>query len=342
VILVVHDVDEPAARGLETAQRAELGARYGGDGPAPVTAGPFRPPGGAFLVGWAGDRPVAAGGFRPLGDGRAELKAVRVEPDWRGRGLSRPLLRALEVQAARAGYRALWLSCGPAQHEALRLYASTGYGPVAAFGEFASDPLAVHLGKELAPPPPLDPALRPAAPDEVPAVAALLSRAARELRARGLDQWPDPFPADLVAASVARGETTLALEGAHLQGTLALSWSDEAFWGRKPPDAAYVHRLAVSPLVAGRGLGAALLARAGAEAARAGRPWLRLDCGADNAGLRAWYEGLGFAAVAEVTPALAPRAAPDGWRSALYQRPTGAPALRSGPAGAGPDAAVRS
>jgi hypothetical protein len=59
--------------------------------------------------------------------------------------------------------------------------------------------------------------------------------------------------------------------------------------------------------------GVALLDWAGARVAEAGRRWLRLDCDADNARLRAWYEVAGFALVGV--------SAGGGWRVGRYQRP---------------------
>jgi GNAT superfamily N-acetyltransferase len=69
---------------------------------------------------------------------------------------------------------------------------------------------------------------------------------------------------------------------------------DPMYWGDRPPDAFYVHKLAVRRDQAGRGIGAAVVEWANAEAAEAGREFLRLDCLGDNPGIRDYYEGLGF------------------------------------------------
>ena len=76
--------------------------------------------------------------------------------------------------------------------------------------------------------------------------------------------------------------------------TVSMLLDDPEYWGVRPPDAVYVHKLAVRRDRAGRGIGAAIVEWANAEAAEAGREFLRLDCYGDNPGIRDYYEGLGF------------------------------------------------
>jgi ribosomal protein S18 acetylase RimI-like enzyme len=154
--------------------------------------------------------------------------------------------------------------------------------------------------------------VRPARPEDVEEIVDILSEAARWLLARGIRQWPDPFPGDRIAGPVERGAFHLALLGSETVGTLALLWSDPAFWGERPPDAGYVHALAVRRSHAGRGLGRRLLDWADEQVAAAGRDYLRLDCRADNLVLRRYYERLGFEPRGE--------AVVDDFTSALYER----------------------
>jgi len=136
--------------------------------------------------------------------------------------------------------------------------------------------------------------VRRAGPDDLDAVVEILSEAARWLLERGIRQWPDPFPRDRVAALLDRGEFYVARVDGKPAATFALLSSDPAFWGEQPPDAAYVHALAVRRAYGGRGLGERLLEWAEAQAAADGRTYLRLDCMSDNEALRAYYERLGF------------------------------------------------
>lgn len=136
---VITDLDDPVARELEQRHSAEMSSRYGGggepDGP-PIDASQFRPPSGAFVVAWRDEHPVACGGIRALGGRRAELKRFFVSPDARRSGIGRMMLRALEDLALETGYAELWLETGMEQPEALALYESAGYTPVAPYGEY--------------------------------------------------------------------------------------------------------------------------------------------------------------------------------------------------------------
>jgi protein-tyrosine phosphatase len=155
-----------------------------------------------------------------------------------------------------------------------------------------------------------------AGPEDVDEVVGILSEAARWLAARGISQWPDPFPRDRVAALAAQGDFHLARLDGEAAGTLALVWSDPIFWGERPDDAGYVHALAVRRACVGRGLGGPLLAWAEEQVAGTGRRYLRLDCRAENGELRRYYERHGFEPRGEV--------AVDEFTSALYERRCGA------------------
>jgi GNAT superfamily N-acetyltransferase len=154
--------------------------------------------------------------------------------------------------------------------------------------------------------------VRRAEAQDVDQIVGVLSEAAAWLLAREVRQWPDPFPRERVSAVVARGDFYLASSGGETVATLALMWSDPTFWGERPPDAGYVHALAVRRAWAGRGVGASLLDWAGEQVAGAGREYLRLDCLAGNAELRRYYERHGFELRGEV--------AVDDFTSALYER----------------------
>ena len=90
--------------------------------------------------------PAACGGWRAHG-ADAELKRMYVSPAFRGRGLARAVLEALERTAAEAGFARVILETGQRQPEAIALYRSSGYEPVPSFGFYAEAPEAVHLGK---------------------------------------------------------------------------------------------------------------------------------------------------------------------------------------------------
>ena len=75
---------------------------------------------------------------------------------------------------------------------------------------------------------------------------------------RGYEQWPLPFPHEDIAAAIDRGEVYVAeLEG-DVVATVTLLWDDPTYWGERPADAAYVHKLAVRRACAGRRIGSAI------------------------------------------------------------------------------------
>jgi ribosomal protein S18 acetylase RimI-like enzyme len=129
---------------------------------------------------------------------------------------------------------------------------------------------------------------------DLAAVATLLDEATVWVGERGYEQWPLPFPREEVAAAIDRGEVYLAELDGDVVATVTLLWDDPTYWGERPPDAAYVHKLAVSRACSGQRIGQAIVEWADRTAAAAGRDFLRLDCLRDNPGIRAYYERLGF------------------------------------------------
>ena len=125
-------------------------------------------------------------------------------------------------------------------------------------------------------------------------VAGLLDEATVWVGERGYEQWPLPFPRDELEAAVERGEVYVAEVDLEVVATVTLLWDDPMYWGDRPADAAYVHKLAVRRACAGRRIGSAIVEWADMTAAAAGRAFLRLDCLADNPGIRSYYEQLGF------------------------------------------------
>ncbi len=94
----------------------------------------FDPPRGAFLVARAAGATDAVGGVGVRGVRRdsggsatGEVRRLWVDPAWRGRGVARALMGALEVEAVTLGLRSLELATGYRQPEAVALYAATGW-----------------------------------------------------------------------------------------------------------------------------------------------------------------------------------------------------------------------
>jgi GNAT superfamily N-acetyltransferase len=136
--------------------------------------------------------------------------------------------------------------------------------------------------------------VRAAAPADAELVAGLIDDATLWVQELGFAQWPFPFPRANVAAAIERNEVYVAEVDDEPVATVTILSDDPVYWGERPPDALYVHKLAVRRDRAGRGIGAALVEWADARACAAGRSFLRLDCLRIDPGIRAYYERLGF------------------------------------------------
>lgn len=104
-----------------------------------------------FLVIRANGQAVACGATRHLDAATTEVKRMYVRPDFRGRGLARRILAALEATARARGAVRLVLETGSRQPEAIALYRTAGFTSIEPYGEFVGDPLSRCFGKRLAP-----------------------------------------------------------------------------------------------------------------------------------------------------------------------------------------------
>jgi GNAT superfamily N-acetyltransferase len=159
--------------------------------------------------------------------------------------------------------------------------------------------------------------LETARPDDLPVVMGILDECATWLHSRGIAQWALPQPPhewEKMRVQIALGHVSLARMEADrsLVGTLRIEWEDP-FWGdHGAGEAGYVHALAIRDHVRGHGLGVQLLQWAEAQTASRGRSYIRVDCWAENAHLRRYYESLGFQYRGDFM---------DGaWRGALYEK----------------------
>jgi putative acetyltransferase len=78
-----------------------------------------------------------------------EIKRIFVQPQFRGRGLSKAVMEDLESHLKAQGIELVRLETGVHQPEALKLYETLGYDRRAPFGSYAEDPLSVFMEKRL-------------------------------------------------------------------------------------------------------------------------------------------------------------------------------------------------
>jgi putative acetyltransferase len=91
------------------------------------------------------------GALKRLDAANGEIKSMRVDDAWLGKGAGRRMLEHIFAEARAAGLRALWLETGstPAFDPAIRLYRSAGFTPCGPFGDYTEDPFSVFLTRAL-------------------------------------------------------------------------------------------------------------------------------------------------------------------------------------------------
>jgi GNAT superfamily N-acetyltransferase len=157
--VLVHSepYDGPTANSLVAALVVDIEDRYAGDGEAEdaedewaLGVDEVSPPHGVFLVAYLDGLPVGCGALRPLpaaGPHVAEIKRMYTSPSARRRGVSRAVLRRLESEAVRLGYRRLHLETGLRQPEAIALYETSGYHRIPNYGMYAASELSACFAK---------------------------------------------------------------------------------------------------------------------------------------------------------------------------------------------------
>lgn len=106
----------------------------------------------AFVVAWWEGEAAGCGAFHPISDSEsdvAEIRRMYVEPALRRRGISRAILAELERLTRECGYAVVRLETGVRQPGAIRLYETSGYRRIEAFGRHRDDPLSVCFEKAL-------------------------------------------------------------------------------------------------------------------------------------------------------------------------------------------------
>ena len=136
--------------------------------------------------------------------------------------------------------------------------------------------------------------IRQATLTETNIAIGILAEAAHWLASRGLPSWNPDKLLTVMTLSVTRGDVYLAWINDQPVGTITVQWSDVLYWGERPDDAGYIHKLAIVRSAAGQRLGAQLLGWAESLIAERGRPYARLDCHASNPMINSFYESEGY------------------------------------------------
>ena len=158
--------------------------------------------------------------------------------------------------------------------------------------------------------------LRRADSSEEAEVLALMRSAATWLLEKCIPQWQGALTDKGVQVVHLRVEAGLAylgsLNGQNME-TVSIQWEDSFSWGEKGLDgsAGYIHGLAVSRELAGKGIGRSLLGWS-MDFIKVRKPYVRLDCMAENPRLCRYYEEAGFSKVGQT-------GLPNGFKVNLYE-----------------------
>ncbi|SDR47668.1 Acetyltransferase (GNAT) family protein [Burkholderia orbicola] len=157
--------------------------------------------------------------------------------------------------------------------------------------------------------------VRRAMADDVPVLTQIRNDAHAKKVTHGDYVWGregDGFSERWVRNHVAEKAVYVVEQDGTLVGTFSLDFDEDTHWGPQAPIAGYVHGLCVRQGFNGFGLGGFMLDWCAHEVSRLNRRLLRLDCGAENTKLSAYYESLGFVRVGLKT---------DGIVWSLYEKP---------------------
>ena len=104
-----------------------------------------------FIGAYDGEKLCGIGGVKIMHDDShyGEIKNLFVDPNCRGRGVSKIIMNALENYLIKEEIKLCRLETGVSQPESIGLYQSLGYQDCGAYGEYAADPLSVFMEKVL-------------------------------------------------------------------------------------------------------------------------------------------------------------------------------------------------
>lgn len=122
-LLLGRYLDEMGERGFDVTETV------------PVPSSELTAPQGRFMVVRIGDHAVGCGAIRMVDSATAEIKRMWIDAGYRGRGLGRRLLAALENECNALGARAVLLDSSEYLPEALGLYRASGYTEISPYND---------------------------------------------------------------------------------------------------------------------------------------------------------------------------------------------------------------
>lgn len=102
-----------------------------------------------IVLAYAGNKAVGCGSIKRYSDSEYEVKRVYVKKEFRGNGISKQIMKALETKAKKKGLKALILETNRTFIEAVGLYKGLGYKEIENYGQYKNMTASVCLKKDL-------------------------------------------------------------------------------------------------------------------------------------------------------------------------------------------------
>ncbi len=99
------------------------------------------------VVCYQGKIAVGCGAFKPYNKTTAEIKRMFVRPDFRGQGIAKGILSALENWASEYGFTNCILETGTNNPQTIQLYTKMGYSIIPNYDQYENVVTSVCLGK---------------------------------------------------------------------------------------------------------------------------------------------------------------------------------------------------
>ena len=147
---------------------------------------------------------------------------------------------------------------------------------------------------------------RPAVPEDIDALCALVRAATEHLDEQGIYQWDEAYPTrDILLADIAAGEMTVGVSDGEIAVLFVLNRTGEEDYAngswQYPDEPWFVgHRLCVHPKFQNRGVGKRTMEQIEGEVLRRGGRVLRLDTFSKNPWTLRLYRGRGYETVGYV------------------------------------------
>lgn len=145
------DFQDPRVQALVAAHIADMNANSPPDNNHVMAPAALREPGVSLWVAWVEGQAAAMAGLKRIDPGHAEIKSMRTEPAFRGRGLARALLEHALQYAKAQGFARVSLETGAdeAYAAARALYAQAGFLPCPAFAPYTPHPTSAYMTIDL-------------------------------------------------------------------------------------------------------------------------------------------------------------------------------------------------